>query len=221
MAEPRLRRDAERNRQLLLETAHALMARDGLEVTYQEIAAAAGTGTGTVYRRFPDRQQLVDTVFAEHIDAVVELARQACRFDDPWAGLTWFMERQLELEADNRGLGQLLRGGHQSSELVIRGRAQITPLAADLLERAVRTGLLPAGVTPADLVTVHLMVGAVMDTARQIDPDLWRRALAVALAGLQHAALPTRQPDDDLIDRLFGVPATPRERKAAPNEPAE
>ncbi|MFC8593155.1 TetR/AcrR family transcriptional regulator [Streptomyces atroolivaceus] len=220
MAERPLRRDAERNRQLLLETAHALMARDGLEVTYEEIATAAGTGMGTVYRRFPDRHELVDILFAEHIDAVVELARQACQSDDPWTGLTWFMERQLELEAGNRGLGQLLRGGHQSSELVIRGRAQITPLAADLLERAIQVGQLPATVMPADLVTIHLMVGAVMDTARHIDPDLWRRALTVALAGLQHAELPARQPDEELIDRLFGVPATPRDKKSA-NEPAE
>ncbi|MFF3488476.1 TetR/AcrR family transcriptional regulator [Streptomyces sp. NPDC002701] len=221
MAQAPLRRDAERNRQLLLEAAHALMARDGLEVTYQEIATAAGTGMGTVYRRFPDRQELVDLLFAEHIDAVVELAREACRLDDPWAGLTWFMERQLELEAGNRGLGQLLRGGHQSSELVIRGRAQITPLAADLLDRAIRAGRLPAEVTPVDLVTVHLMVGAVMDASREIDPDLWRRALTVALAGLQHAALPDRRPDDELIDRLFGVPPTSRDKKAATNDPAE
>lgn len=220
MTERPLRRDAERNRQLLLETAHALMARDGLGVTYEEIATAAGTGMGTVYRRFPDRQELVDMLFAEHIDAVVEIARQACQSDDPWTGLTWFMERLLELEAGNRGLGQLLRGGHQSSELVIRGRAQITPLAADLLERAIQAGQLPATVVPADLVTVHLMVGAVMDTARHIDPDLWRRALTVALTGLQHAELPARQVDEELIDRLYGVPATPRDKKAA-NEPAE
>ncbi|GAA3491380.1 helix-turn-helix domain-containing protein [Streptomyces cremeus] len=220
MAERPLRRDAERNRRLLLETAHALMARDGLEVTYEEIATAAGTGMGTVYRRFPDRQELVDILFAEHIDAVVELARQACQYDDPWAGLTWFMEQQLELEAGNRGLGQLLRGGHQSSELVIRGRARITPLAADLLKRAIRAGQLPAAVLPADLVTIHLMVGAVMDAARHVDPDLWRRALTVALAGLQHAELPARQPDDNLIDRLFAVPAAPRDKKAA-HEPAE
>jgi AcrR family transcriptional regulator len=220
MAQRPLRRDAERNRRLLLEAAHTLMARDGLEVTYEEIATAAGTGMGTVYRRFPDRQELVDILFAEHIDAVVELARQACQSDDPWTGLTWFMEQQLELEAGNRGLGQLLRGGHQSSELVMRGRAQITPLAADLLERAIQDGRLPATVTPTDLVTIHLMVGAVMDAARHIDPDLWRRALNMALAGLRHAELPARQPDDELIDRLFGVPAAPREKNAA-NEPAE
>ena len=221
MDERPLRRDAERNRQLLLRTALALMARDGLGVSYEKIAREAGTGTGTVYRRFPERLDLVDALFAEHVDAVVDLARQACRADDPWEGLTWFMTRQFELEAENRGLGELLRSGGQSSELVVRGRARITPLVAELVERAVRAGHLPRGVVPGDLVAVHLMVGAVMDAARQVDPNLWRRSLAVAFAGLRHAELPGDPPDEHVIDRLYGVaPATP-EKKAAHRDTAQ
>jgi AcrR family transcriptional regulator len=216
-----LRRDAERNRQLLLRTALALMARDGLGVSYEKIAREAGTGTGTVYRRFPERLDLVDALFAEHIDAVVELAQRACRVEDPWEGLTWFMTRQFELEADNRGLGELLRSGNQPSELVVRGRARITPLVAELVERAVRAGQLPAGVVPGDLVAVHLMVGAVMDAARQVDPDLWRRSLAVALAGLRHAELPGTPPDEHVIDRLYGVLSATPEEKVVPSGTAE
>ncbi|WP_199441649.1 TetR/AcrR family transcriptional regulator [Umezawaea beigongshangensis] len=216
MEERPLRRDAERNRQLLLRTARELMAREGLDVSYEEIARAAGTGTGTVYRRFPERSDLVDALFAEHVDTVVELARQACRAEDPWEGITRFMTRQFELEVDDRALGELLRRGNQSSELVQRGRARITPLVAELVERAVRAGRLPAGVVPGDLVAVHLMVGAVMDAARKIDPNLWRRALAVALAGLRHAELAGEQPDEDVIDRLYGVPSATPEEEVVP-----
>ncbi|WP_432828500.1 TetR/AcrR family transcriptional regulator [Dactylosporangium sp. CA-092794] len=198
-----LRRDAERNRQLLLRTAYELMARDGLDVSYEEIARAAGTGTGTMYRRFPQRQDLVDALFSEHIDTVTSLAEQAARHGDPWAALTWFLERQLELEADNRGLGQLLRGHQQSSTLVKQAHARMTPLVAELIARAVREGQLPAGVTPGDFVAVHLMVGSVMDAARGFAPHLWRRALAVALAGLRHADLPGTPPGDEIIERLY------------------
>jgi AcrR family transcriptional regulator len=211
-----LRRDAERNRQLLLQTARELTARDGLDVSYEEIARAAGTGMGTVYRRFPERQDLVDALFAEHVDTLIALAEQAGLAVDPWQGLVQFLERQLELEAGNRGLGELLRGGHKSSELVVRCRTRLTPLVAAMVERAVRNGQLPPGVTPADLVAVHLMVGAVVDAARDADPQLWRRALAVALAGLQHAGLPVRKPDDQVIDQLYGVPA-PSSSKPAPS----
>ncbi|MET0424126.1 MAG: TetR/AcrR family transcriptional regulator [Actinoplanes sp.] len=222
-----LRRDAERNRQLLLQTARELTAQHGLNVSYEEIARVAGTGMGTVYRRFPERQDLVDTLFAEHVDTLIALAEQAGRADDPWLGLVGFLEQQLELEAGNRGLGELLRGDDKSSELVVRCRTRLTPLVAALVERAVDRGQLPAGVGPADLVAVHLMVGAVVDAARDADPRLWRRALAVALAGLQHADLPPRTPDDQMIDQLYGVPApspskpAPSPKKVAPRVPAE
>ncbi len=64
-------------------------------------------------------------------------------------------------------------------------------------------GTIPAGVTAADLVTVHVMVGSVMDASRDVAPDLWGRALAVALAGLRHAELPDPVPDDDVFEHLY------------------
>jgi AcrR family transcriptional regulator len=200
-----LRRDAERNRQLLLRTAHDLMARHGLDVPYEEIARAAGTGTGTMYRRFPQRQDLVDALFGSHIDAVTELAVEASRHTDALAGLTWFLSRQLELEAANRGLGDLLRGAHRDAGIVQLARARMTPLVADLIARAVQAGQLSPGVTPADLVAVHLMVGSVLDASREFAPDLWRRALAIALAGLSHAELPGGPPDDAVIESLYNA----------------
>lgn len=198
-----LRRDAERNRQLLLRTASELMARKGLDVSYEEIARAAGTGTGTVYRRFPQRQKLEDTLFRQHIDAVIAIAEEAAGDDDAWAGLVRFQQRQAELEAGNRGLGELLRGRRRSSGPVAEANARITPIVAGMIERAVRAGQLPAGVTPGDLVAVHLMVGSVMDATRGFAPELWRRALAIALAGLRHADLPGDPPDAPIIEHLY------------------
>ena len=208
MTEPPLRRDAERNRQHLLASARELMARDGLSVSYEQIAREAGMGMGTIYRRFPERDDLIDLLFADHIDGVVALAEQAGLQDDPWAGLTWFMTRQFELEADNRALGELLRGGGQSPRLVQLGRARITPPVTALVERAVQQGQLPATTAASDFAVVHLMVGAVMDATRGHDDDLWRRALTVALAGLRTAEHPHPPIDDQAIDRLYGAPST-------------
>ncbi|WP_202388086.1 TetR family transcriptional regulator [Nocardioides flavescens] len=204
MPETPLRRDAERNRQLLLSHAGELMAREGLGVTYEQIARAAGTGMGTVYRRFPERSDLVDALFAEHIDAVVGLAREASAYDDAWEGVCWFMVRQFELERDNRALGELLRGGGQSSELVARGRREITPHVTGLVERAVAAGQLPPTTGAGDLVLVHLMVGAVMDATRGSDDRLWRRALHTALAGVRTATHAEPPFPDTAIDRLYG-----------------
>ncbi|GLY01571.1 TetR family transcriptional regulator [Actinoplanes sp. NBRC 101535] len=205
-SDPPLRRDAERNRQLLLRTAYDLMASAGLDVSYEDIARAAGTGMGTVYRRFPQRQDLLDALFSEHIDTVIELAEQAARYDDAWAGLTWFLERQLEIEAKSRGLGELLRSRNQATALVRRAHERMTPLVAGLIARAVRTGQLPAGATPADFAAAHVMVGGVMDASRASAPQMWRRALRIALAGLRHADLSGDPPDEVIIDHLYNDP---------------
>jgi AcrR family transcriptional regulator len=202
-SDPPLRRDAERNRQLLLSTAYDLMATAGLDVPYEDIARAAGTGMGTIYRRFPQRQDLLDALFSEHIDTVIGLAEQAARHDDAWAGLTWFLERQLEIEAGSRGLGELLRSRNQATDLVRRAHERMTPLVTDLIARAVRAGQLPAGATPADFAAAHVMVGAVMDASRASAPQLWRRALRIALAGLRQADLSGDLPDDVVIDHLY------------------
>jgi AcrR family transcriptional regulator len=202
-AAPPLRRDAERNRQLLLRTAYDLMASQGLDVSYEDIARAAGTGMGTIYRRFPQRQDLLDALFSEHIDTVIGLAAQASRYDDAWAGLTWFIEQQLGIEAQSRGLGELLRSRNQATALVQRAHERMTPLVADLVDRAVRAGQLPTGATPADFAAVHVMVGSVMDASRAHAPGLWRRARRIALAGVRHADLSGDQPDEAVIDRLY------------------
>jgi AcrR family transcriptional regulator len=200
---PPLRRDAERNRQLLLRTAYELMATEGLDVPYEDIARAAGTGMGTMYRRFPDRQDLLDALFSEHIDTVTGFAEEASRQADAGAGLAWFLERQLELEEQSRGLGELLRRRHQATALVQRAHERMTPLVAGLIDRAVRAGQLPAGVTPADFAAVHVMVGSVLDASRAFAPQLWRRALTIGLAGLRHADLSGDPPDETVVDRLY------------------
>ena len=203
LPDPPLRRDAERNRQLLLRTAYELMAVHGLDVAYEDVARAAGTGMGTMYRRFPQRQDLLNALFSEHIDTVIGLAEQASRYDDAWAGLAWFLERQLEIEAQSRGLGELLRSRNQASEVVQRAHERMIPLVAQLIARAVRDGQLPPGATPADFAAAHVMVGSVMDASRTFAPHLWRRALRIALAGLRHADLSGDAPDETVIDRLY------------------
>src|SRR3954464_6726726 len=63
-----LRKDAERNRQRILDAARELFAERGLAVTLNDIAHHAGVGVGTVYRRFPDKELLIDTLFQEQLD---------------------------------------------------------------------------------------------------------------------------------------------------------
>ena len=63
-----LRADAERNRQRIVDAARSLFAERGVEVSVEDIAATAGVGIGTFYRRFPDRESLVEAVFATKLE---------------------------------------------------------------------------------------------------------------------------------------------------------
>src|ERR1700709_2058318 len=94
-----LRKDAARNRERILAAAGEVFAERGLEVTLDDIAHHAGVGVGTVYRRFRDKEELIDALFDERMDAVLTVAEQALAVDDPWLGLEGFFVSILELQA--------------------------------------------------------------------------------------------------------------------------
>src|SRR5579884_684684 len=69
-----LRKDAERNRRRILDAAAELFTERGLGVTLNDIAHHADVGVGTVYRRFPDKELLIDALFEERFAEFVALA---------------------------------------------------------------------------------------------------------------------------------------------------
>src|SRR4051812_10369916 len=131
-----LRRDAERNRQRILDAARTLIAEQGLGVSHDQLAEAADVAVGTVYRRFPDKESLIEALFAEHIEGVVALARAALEIADPWEGLVTFLTQALQIQAGNRGLKELALGGAPGLAMVCRAQEQISPVMSELVGRA-------------------------------------------------------------------------------------
>src|ERR1700722_5589931 len=86
-----LRRDAARNRQRVLKAASEVFTERGLDVSLDEVARHAGVGVGTVYRRFRTKEDLVEALFVERIEAVAALAEDAAEAPDPWSGLASFL----------------------------------------------------------------------------------------------------------------------------------
>jgi len=187
-----LRADAERNRARILEAASELFAQRGLDVSLNEIAHHAGVGVGTVYRRFPDRERLIDDLFEERIEELLALANQALADPDPWQGLKRFLERALELQASNRGLKDLVTSAPDGLARVCRVRERLLPLGVELVRRAHEAGQLREDVDAADLPLVQLLISIVIDAGRETAPDLWRRYLGIILRGL--AAHPELEP---------------------------
>src|SRR3954462_5155005 len=188
--ESRLRRDAERNRQRILQAARELFAERGLGVTLNDIAHHAGVGVGTVYRRFPDKELLIDTLFQEQLDEWARIYEEGLADPDPWHAGVSPHARALELWANNRGLKEILLGSPHASKRATQQRAQLHPLAAKLIERAQAAGAIRSYATPQHYAVVLMRVGAVMDAAEDVDPQLWRRYLRIALQGLRPEGTP-------------------------------
>ncbi len=185
------RKDAARNRQRILDAAKELFAERGLTVTLHDIAARAGVGVGTIYRHFPDKKPLIDAIFEEHLAELTALFEQAIANPDPWESIVWVHEQMLENQARNRGLKELLLGTTpQAPDRARQFRAQLHPLAAQLVERGQAAGVVRSDAETQDFGLLQTMVGAVMDAAAEVDPNLWRRYYTIALQGLRPQGAP-------------------------------
>lgn len=190
-----LRADAERNRQRILDAATAEFAERGLSVTMDAVAARAGVGVGTVYRRFPEKSDLLQAVFDERLMEMVALADAALEREDAWAGLVEFIERGSEFQANSRALRQLVLGSPVGAEFAQRGRELLRPRVAELVRRARESGELRDDVDTIDVPLIQLMVATIMDLTSEVAPETWRRMLAIVIDGLrtsrdQPSALP-------------------------------
>jgi len=183
--EPKLRADAARNRERILVAAAEAFAEGGLAVTMDEIARRAGVGVGTVYRRFPDKELLIDALFEQRIADLVALAEEACEATGAWDGLVRFFEGSLALQAADRGLKEVVLSSIHGQSRVARARARIAPIVEVLLERAQAEGDVRPDVAAPDLGLIQFMLGALADYTRDIDPEQWRRFAAIILDGLR------------------------------------
>ena len=161
-----LRADAERNRQRILEAAKTLFAERGVDVSVEEIAAAACVGIGTFYRRFPDRESLVEAVFETKMEQVVQVARDALEIDDPWDAFRTFVLTVARMHAHDRGLKSVTLGSVRGREVAATFRAAIQPLAQQLLDRAKEAGALREDVTSLDVPMIYQAVSAIADRTR-------------------------------------------------------
>lgn len=187
---PPLRADAERNRQRLLAAAKDLFATRGLDVTLDEVARHAGVGTGTAYRRFPNKDALIDALMVDRIGELGAIARECLEDPDPWRGLTGYFERALALQAADRGLKDVLFSSGRGRERSNHARRAIGPLVTKLVRRAVEAGAVRSDISTSDVPVINFMLNTVVDFGRDVEPDLYKRYLAIVLDGLR--------PRDDL-----------------------
>jgi AcrR family transcriptional regulator len=218
-----LRRDAERNRLLILSAARTVFAQRGLEASLDEVAREAGLGVGTVYRRFPNRDALVEALFADGIDQITRIVDQGLAEQRAWDGLRHFMASMLELQCQDKGLRDVMLAGRAPGpdHDVLRDRIQ--PALDSLVRRAQQQGDLREDLTSTDVAVLAIAALGAAEFTAAAAPEVWRRFLAIMLEGM-HArptgpSEPLDQPplDDDQIDSCmigwkYGSRQTPRQR---------
>ncbi|MGQ4441694.1 TetR/AcrR family transcriptional regulator [Streptomyces violaceoruber] len=199
---PRQRRDARRNRELLLEAAHEVFTEQGLDAALDVIARRAGVGNATLYRHFPTRAALVDAVFRDSLTGTMDAGERARKAPDAWAGLTGYLEVVFGALAADRGSNDLmtthLRGVDSLEAVHEHNRRTVDTLLtrlrdegtvrADVTTEDVLFGLAALGrAVPALAAATAATAAAASAPAAETAPDAWRRPLALFLGGLRTA----------------------------------
>jgi AcrR family transcriptional regulator len=176
------RADAKRNRQLLLAAARTAFTEKGADASLEEIARRAGVGVGTLYRHFPSRQDLLEAVYVEEVEA---LCRSAGDFsaESSWDALIHWFNRFVDYVATKHALVNEMLATIGWDAPVFRSCHQAIYTAGEpLLERAKRDGAVRPDIEFIDVI--RLVSGVAM--IKNAEPEDVRRVLAVALDGLRY-----------------------------------
>ncbi|MER7005446.1 helix-turn-helix domain-containing protein [Dactylosporangium sp. NPDC000555] len=183
-----LRRDAQRNRAALLDAARAVFAEEGLDAALEGIARRAGLAIGTLYRHFPTRMDLVGAVMAEKKRAWIKAAEAAVVMEPAWDGLTFFLERVCELQAGDLGFNDIASMRFPYAAGIEAARKRAYDLGRRIVERAQAEGSLRPDIAAEDVAFIVWAHSRVSEATYAVDPQAWRRYLALTLDGLRATA---------------------------------
>ncbi|HEV2633873.1 MAG TPA: helix-turn-helix domain-containing protein [Actinocrinis sp.] len=198
----RPRRDAARNHQLVLDAARELLGERGLDASMEQIAARAGVGVGTVYRRFPSKDSLVEELVTLVSEELVELGEQALDGDDG-TGLEYYVRVICQSFADHRRWAGLLLP--QASRTQYAGEV-VRELLVKFLDNAQRDGTISAEVTPGDVMAMLWSMRGLIEAVGDMAPECWKRYLDIHLSGMRSAG-PLSQNPAITTEQLRGLPA--------------
>ena len=149
----KLRADAVRNRERVVEAAKAVFSAGGGDASLEAVARRAGVGIGTLYRHFPTREALYEAVYQHEVQQLWELAERLKDEASPVEALRRGMRALVEFVATKKGMSAALALAVTGfSELHVRSSPRLEKAARILLERAVAAGEIRSDIDPGDLM---------------------------------------------------------------------
>src|SRR4051812_8364143 len=183
-----VRADAARNRQAIVEAARSVFAEQGLDAPLDEIAKRAGTGNATLYRRFPQRADLVAAVFAERMAEHAAAVEAGLADGDPWRGFASYIEAVGAMQARDHGIADLVTMNVSSAPEIEALRARAYDGLVRLVARAHEAGVLRADFTDQDVVLLLMANAGLVERAHGITAEASARLIHVLLDGFRAQA---------------------------------
>ncbi|MFC5745829.1 TetR/AcrR family transcriptional regulator [Actinomadura rugatobispora] len=177
------RADARRNYEAVVAAAQRAFLRDGAGTSIDEIARAAGVGSATLYRHFPNRDDLLVAALAENMAATHRRGTELVSAPRPAEALrAWLLAMIDQVSTYGDLPGRVLdAAGSRNSALGVTC-ASMQEITRTLLDRAREAGAVRADVTPEELF--DLVSGIAWTVSRNRPEDGGRRLLDLTLGGL-------------------------------------
>ncbi len=178
------RADARRNQQTLLDAAAALFVTSGVEVPVRDVAAAAGVGTGTIYRHFPTRADLIVAVYRHQVEACAEAGPALLASStSPYAALGRWIDLFVDFLVTKHGLAAAMQSDKTGfNTLHAYFLERLVPVCAGLLGAAAEAGEIRPDLNAQELMrgVGNLCIGAGNDPRYDA-----RRMVELLVAGLR------------------------------------
>ncbi|MFF1725310.1 TetR/AcrR family transcriptional regulator [Streptomyces sviceus] len=151
--DPRLRSDAQRNRERILEVALTELSR-AADTPLSAIAKKAGVGQGTFYRNFPNRETLVLELYRHGVQQIADTASVLLETMEPNLALRAWMDHLARFAMTKAGLAEAIRQALSTSsgKAAKPGHTPVTEAAGLLLRTCEEAGTIRPGVTPDDFM---------------------------------------------------------------------
>jgi AcrR family transcriptional regulator len=183
---PALRADAARNRERIVAAATEVFAERGLEASTAEIAARAGVGEATLFRRFPTKEDLVTAIVAVQLEDAAAVAASCVEEDDPWRGVERFLYEMAAKASQDHGVSDAVKERCMASPALAAERGRVLDLTSQLVKRAQKDEVLRDDVAGQDLMFLMAAIGSLGELPFPgLRPDLYKRYLGIVLDGLR------------------------------------
>jgi AcrR family transcriptional regulator len=178
------RSDARRNRETILVAARKLFAEEGLDAQVPDLARAANVGVGTIYRHFPRKDDLIAALVADRFERLADKARECLELEDPWEGITSFIWFATQIQADDRGLCDVMGSRPDLMGAAAEG-AGLPELSDQLVKRAQRAGKLRQDLVWEDIGMIACSLGSSTRHGSGPGGGHWPRLVEIVIDGLR------------------------------------